>query len=235
MQAQYEEGMSLFDSGLYSDAYEIFKELHASGMDTADMEKKASDEAGKQAEQSDDYIEAVKWYKISGNDDALMEARYQYVVNHLDRDDETTDEYLAFLVPADYKDSKALRDNLYAWEYSFDVIVDNKGGQGGGIFNFRIYKAYNGRPGDKKVLKLKYTDTGYRNLDGSYDSMTVTLESSDDPLDLPFSEFENGSYRYYDNYWIGHNAGSCAAFDLVVTDADTGDIVYEKHLTQSEW
>lgn len=76
--------------------------------------------------QQQDYEKASTWFAFARDTESRMDARYQYVVRHFDRDDLTTYNYLKELSKDNYKDSSSLYDQLYKWQFELGITTNPK-------------------------------------------------------------------------------------------------------------
>lgn len=124
-EATYAHAKECYDSQSYGEARRYFAKVP--GYEDADsLWNEASYHAGinclnyKLYENAINYLEDVKGH--SDVKEKLKEAKYGYVKAHMSRTNETTYSYLKELKTAGYQDSRAIYNELYAWQMTVTTI-----------------------------------------------------------------------------------------------------------------
>lgn len=171
------------------------------------------------------YVEAAQAFdSMSDYRDSTqqaMEARYQYVTTHKARSDWQTYDYIRELVKAEYKDSAAIEDEIYAWH----ITVTSCGSKTGGLEKtaFRLgeplffyVEVHGGHIAERR--HLRYEATIYPTMYWQMQGVPKSIQKDD------MGTFKDGGY-----YWFGWEKGiqndviGSIAFTLY--DADTNEII----------
>ena len=118
-EAQYQKGLALIEDENYYEAMTIFEQL-GNYKESNEKYRYSYYYYGLSLLYDNDYETAITVFETLGkykkSKSNLLQAKYGYVKKHLDYDNMTTFEYLKELKSANYKDSKKLYNNLYAWK-----------------------------------------------------------------------------------------------------------------------
>ena len=118
-ESMYKKGVYLNENKKYKEAADIFNKL-GNYEDSFAQYQSSYYNYGLQLIGDGAYSEAIEVFTSLGSysDSELMidEAKYCYIVNHLDNSDATTYNYLIELKAVNYKDCKQLYNTLYAWK-----------------------------------------------------------------------------------------------------------------------
>lgn len=125
-EARYQYGAACLKNKAYKEAYETFS-LIKTYKDVPEKYKEASYQYGRILLNNKSWLAAVKIFGELGayedSKDRLNEAKYGYVLSNKSNTDSTTYQYLKELRAADYKDSAAVYDSLYAW--SVQIVIND--------------------------------------------------------------------------------------------------------------
>ena len=89
------------------------------------MRIEAAESIAKLADEAGDYLKAVAWYEVTEDDESLNRAKYAYVKDHLDHNDEKTFQYLTDLKKSDYNDAAKLYSELFDWSFEFAICTND--------------------------------------------------------------------------------------------------------------
>ncbi len=147
---------------------------------------------------------AANNYKDSA--EMIKETKYQFVVNKMDKEDSTVHEYMKELVAADYKDSKKLYDELYAWNFEIAFSASKQSMSHQDVveattklfpFYFINFRITGGAPGEdlQGEYVIKYS-TGQESRagfgDGNGNVLTITCSATQAPIgQTTFTLYDN--------------------------------------------
>ncbi|MBR2682341.1 MAG: tetratricopeptide repeat protein, partial [Atopobiaceae bacterium] len=125
-QAQYDEGMDLFEAGDYEAAYMDFEAAaqNASNDDAEAMRVKAARALAEDAESAGNTTEALEWYEKAGDEESANRVKYDYALNHFDSKDGLTQQYLSDLARAQYPGAADLYTDLFDVHFSMQLVTE---------------------------------------------------------------------------------------------------------------
>lgn len=169
------------------------------------------------------YVEAVEAFDAMSDyrDSAqqALEARYQYVSAHRDREDRQTRQYLNDILDAKYKDAAAIWEQVYAWRITAKPCTSKNGGPEKLYFclgePLYFYVEVKGGPLNER-RHLRYEATIYPTMYWQRQGVSESKQGDD------MGTLKNGSF-----YWFGWEKGIqndvIGYINFVVYDADTGE------------
>lgn len=128
----YQQGKAYMEAGDYTGAYGCFGTIrgYEGHDDIESLYKEACYRDGQRQMETQNYRTAVLCFeKCTDYQDAaeqLKEAKYQYVLGHMDPNYDTTNDYLADLKKEGYKDAAALYDQLQSMiKWTVKIAINN--------------------------------------------------------------------------------------------------------------
>lgn len=112
LETMYQYASNLLENGEYEEAYNEFI-LCKKYEKSEDKAKEAAKKYATKLLEEDNTEDAMKWYTIAGDKNAINKIKYSYVKEHYKTSDETTYKYLVELVKGKYSDSLKLYNKLY--------------------------------------------------------------------------------------------------------------------------
>lgn len=172
----------------YETAYNLAQSL-SPYVDTDELARSYAISAGDADMAAGYYSAAVSWYGKAGDDELVLDAEYHYVKAHFDNEDLTTFEYMKKLRDADYLDSAALYEELYAWHVDLNgLFFEGSGGRYNSGHVYLRYRMSGGEPGTELTFHVEFSYSGNFSSDGrsnhfnhSYD-FTLSMEDFQNQL-----------------------------------------------------
>ena len=109
---RYDAAIALMDAEKYEDAIVAFEAL-GGHRDSNDKKKSCVLSLAQIYEDGGQYDKAIQWYETISDQDNIHRLMYTYVMNHKNKDDVKTYEYLKILYVANYKDAVSVYKSLY--------------------------------------------------------------------------------------------------------------------------
>ncbi len=125
-QAQYDEGMGLFEAGDYEAAYRDF-ETAAQSADNDEAEAmrvKTAQALAEGAESAGDTAKALEWYEKAGDKESANRVKYDYALSHFDSKDALTQQYLSELARDQYAGAADLYTDLFDVHFSMKLVTE---------------------------------------------------------------------------------------------------------------